>query len=53
MNGQWALFEYEPKLNKIIFNNDTLIKKNKINKINIYVEDLNGNSTNIIDSLTF
>ena len=53
VNGQWALFEYEPKLNKIIFNNDTLIKKNKINKINIYVEDLNGNSTNIIDSLSF
>ena len=53
INNQWALFEYEPKLSKIFFNNDTLIKKNKINKIEIKVNDLVGNTTTVIDSLQF
>ena len=53
INNQWALFEYEPKLNKIFFRNDTLIKLNRINKIEIKVKDLVGNSTTVIDSLQF
>ena len=53
INDQWALFEYEPKLKKIFFKNDTLITPNTVNKIEIYVEDLVGNSTSIIDSLLF
>ena len=53
INDQWALFEYEPKLKKIFFKNDTLIKPNKVNKVEIYVEDLVGNSTSVIDSLLF
>ena len=53
INDQWALFEYEPKLKKIFFKNDTLIKLNKMNKVEIYVEDLVGNSTSVIDSLKF
>ena len=53
INDQWALFEYEPKLKKIFFKNDTLIKLNKMNKVEIHVEDLVGNSTSVIDSLKF
>ena len=53
INNQWALFEYEPKLSKIFFYSDTLIKKNKINRIEIKVNDLVGNSTTVIDSLQF
>ena len=53
INDQWALFEYEPKLKKIFFKNDTLLKLNKMNKVEIYVEDLVGNSTSVIDSLKF
>ena len=53
INDHWALFEYEPKLKKIFFKNDTLIKLNKMNKVEIYVEDLVGNSTSVIDSLKF
>ena len=53
INDQWALFEYEPKLKKIFFKNDTLIKPNKVNKVEIYVEDLVGNSVSVIDSLLF
>ena len=53
INNKWALFEYEPKLNKIFFKNDTLIKKNQINKIEIEIQDLVGNSKVVIDSLQF
>jgi len=53
INDTWALFEYEPKLKKIFFKNDTLIRKNAVNKIEIKVEDMVGNSTTVIDSLKF
>ena len=53
INDIWALFEYEPKLKKIFFKNDTLIRKNAVNKIEIKVEDMVGNSTTVIDSLKF
>jgi hypothetical protein len=53
INNKWALFEYEPKLNKIFFKNDTLIKKNQINRVEIEIQDLVGNSKVVIDSLQF
>ena len=53
INDAWALFEYEPKLNKIFFKNDTLINYGKVNKIEVFAEDLVGNSTKLIDSLLF
>ena len=40
INDAWALFEYEPKLNKIFFKNDTLINYGKVNKIEVFAEEL-------------
>ena len=53
INDAWALFEYEPKLNKIFFKNATLINYGRVNKIEVFAEDLVGNSTKLIDSLLF
>ena len=45
INGQWVLFEYEPKNNTIIYNFSDLNFPNGEHKLEITVEDLNGNKS--------
>ena len=45
INGQWVLFEYEPKNNTIIYNFSDLNFPDGEHKLVITVEDLNGNKS--------